>query len=96
MTGSRVHRIASSLRTIRSDPRPLLAGHDLIRSNIQAIRNESIDFLIDEEAKRQGYLAVESMIRSMVHKEEIPKKQMMNLLIFTRENLPSDLPDQGG
>ena len=95
VTGSRVHRIATSLKREKPDPKPLLVGHDLIRANISAIRDESIDFLIDEEAKRQGYLAVESMIRSVVHKEEIEKEQLMNLLIFTRENLPSDPLDQG-
>jgi hypothetical protein len=57
---------------------------------MERVRDESIDFLIEEEAGRQGYLAVESMIRSIVHKEKIEKKQLMNLLIYTRENLPLD------
>jgi LacI family transcriptional regulator len=95
VTGSRVHKIASALKKLNAVPKPLLIGHDLIRANMERIRDESIDFLIEEEAERQGYLAVESMIRSVIHKEEIGKKQWMNLMIYTRENLPSDPVDQG-
>ncbi len=90
VTGSRVYKIADSLKKYKSDQKPLLIGHDLIQQNIKRVRDESIDFLIEEEADRQGYLAVESMIRSIVHKEKIEKKQLMNLLIYTRENLPLD------
>jgi LacI family transcriptional regulator, galactose operon repressor len=88
VTGSRVHKVAGSMKKFKPDPRPLLIGHDLIPRNIQRVRDESIDFLIEEEARRQGYLAVESMIRSLTYKETIQKKQMMNLMIYTRENLP--------
>jgi LacI family transcriptional regulator len=88
VTGSRVHRIAASIKKFRPDPKPLLIGHDLIPRNMDRVKDETIDFLIEEEAQRQGYLAVESMIRSLTYKEAIPKKQLMNLMIYTRENLP--------
>jgi LacI family transcriptional regulator len=88
VTGARVHKIAHSIKKLKLDPKPLLIGHDLIKANIDRVRDESIDFLIDEEAKRQGYLAVESMIRSIFYKEDIEKKQFMNLQIYTLENLP--------
>ncbi len=96
VTGSRVFRIARSLKKLNVPEKPLLIGHDLIRANMDRVRDESIDFLIEEEARRQGYLAVESMIRSVVHKEQVEKKQLMNLMIYTRENLPSDTFEQGG
>ena len=88
VTGSRVHKIAGSLKKLRLDPKPLLIGHDLIQRNMERVADETIDFLIEEEARRQGYLAVESMIRSLAYKEPIPKQQLMNLMIYTRENLP--------
>jgi len=94
VTGSRVYRIASRLKKIKPVQKPLLIGHDLIPQNMERVRDESIDFLIEEEAGRQGYLAVESIIRSLVHKEELDKKQLMNLIIYTRENLPSDSSEQ--
>ena len=90
VTGSRVYKVATSLKNLKPEAKPLLIGHDLIQKNAESVRDESIDFLIEEEAGRQGYLAVESMIRSCIHKEKIEKKQLMNLLIYTRENLPSD------
>jgi LacI family transcriptional regulator len=96
VTGSRVYRIAHCLKKLKPAQKPLLIGHDLITQNLDMVRNESIDFLIEEEAGRQGYLAVESMIRSIIHKEKLDRKQLMNLLIYTRENLPSDPLKQGG
>jgi LacI family transcriptional regulator len=96
VTGSRVYRIAHCLKKLKPAQKPLLIGHDLITQNSGMVRDESIDFLIEEEAGRQGYLAVESMIRSIIHKEKLDKKQFMNLLIYTRENLPSDSLEQGG
>lgn len=96
VTGSRVYKIAKRLNKLKPAQKPLLIGHDLIARNLERVRDESIDFLIEEEAARQGYLAVESIIRSIVHKEQLEKKQLMNLLIYTCENLPSDPPEQGG
>jgi LacI family transcriptional regulator len=95
VTGSRVYKIAMSLKKMKLADKPVLIGHDLIQANAERIRDESIDFLIEEEARRQGYLAVESMIRSVVHKEQVEKKQFMNLMIYTMENLPSEPPEQG-
>lgn len=88
VTGSRVYKIANSMKRLKPDPKPLLIGHDLIPHNMERVKDETIDFLIEEEAYRQGYLAVESMVRSLTYKEVIPKKQLMNLMIYTRENLP--------
>ena len=96
VTSSRVFKIARGLKKLNLSDKPVLIGHDLINSNIERVRDETIDFLIEEEARRQGYVAVESMIRSVVHKEKIEKKQFMNLMIFTLENLPSESPEQGG
>ena len=97
VTGSRVYKVARSLKKLQSDPKPLLIGHDLIKANMECVQDETIDFLIEEEARRQGSLAVESMIRSVIHKESVEKKQLMNLLIYTSENLPVSVsPQEGG
>jgi len=88
VTGSRVHKIATALKKLKLEQKPLLIGHDLIKANRDRVLDESIDFLIEEEGRRQGYLAVETMIRSIIYKEKIESKQMMNLMIYTRENLP--------
>jgi LacI family transcriptional regulator len=89
VTGSRVYKVALSFKKFKPDPKPMLIGHDLIPRNIERVKDETIDFLIEEEARRQGFMAIESMIRSLTYKEAIQKKQMMNLMIYTRENLPS-------
>ncbi len=88
VTGSRVHKIAAALRKLKPERKPLLIGHDLIEANRARVMDESIDFLIEEEGRRQGALAVETMVRHIIYKERPESKQMMNLMIYTRENLP--------
>ncbi|MFO7932982.1 MAG: LacI family DNA-binding transcriptional regulator [Bacteroidales bacterium] len=90
VTGSRVHKVARSIGNLGLDPRPMVIGHDLIDANVREVNAGTIDFLIDEEAHRQGYLAVETMVRSIIWKERIEPKQWMNLMIYTRENLSSE------
>ena len=88
VTGSRVHKIAAALKKLKLEKKPLLIGHDLIEANRARVQDESIDFLIEEEGRRQGALAVETMVRHIIYKEYPENKQMMNLMIYTRENLP--------
>ncbi|MFO7668582.1 MAG: LacI family DNA-binding transcriptional regulator [Bacteroidales bacterium] len=88
VTGSRVHKIAAALKKLKPEKKPLLIGHDLIEANRARVQDESIDFLIEEEGRRQGFLAVETMVRHIIYKERPESKQMMNLMIYTRENLP--------
>ncbi len=88
VTGSRVHKIAAALKKLKPEKKPLLIGHDLIDANRAGVQDESIDFLIEEEGRRQGSLAVETMVRHIIYKERPESKQMMNLMIYTRENLP--------
>lgn len=88
VTGSRVHKIASALKKLKPEKKPLLIGHDLIEANRARVMDETIDFLIEEEGRRQGAMAIETMIQHIIYKEKPENKQMMNLMIYTRENLP--------
>lgn len=88
VTGSRIHKIAAALKKLNPERKPLLIGHDLIDANRARVQDESIDFLIEEEGRRQGYVAIETMVRHIIYKEKPESKQMMNLMIYTRENLP--------
>ena len=88
VTGSRVHKIAAALKRLKPEKKPLLIGHDLIEANRERVMDETIDFLIEEEGRRQGAMAIETMVRHIIYKEKTESKQMMNLMIYTRENLP--------
>jgi len=88
VTGSRVYKIASALKRLKPEKKPLLIGHDLIDANRDRVMDETIDFLIEEEGRRQGAMAIETMVRHIIYKEKPANKQMMNLMIYTRENLP--------
>lgn len=92
VTGSRVHKIATALKRLKPGKKILLIGHDLMEANRKQVLEETIDFLIEEEGRRQGTTAIETMVRHIIYKEKPDKKQMMNLMIYTRENLP-DNPD---
>lgn len=88
VTGARVYKIAAALKKLKPETKPLLIGHDLIEANRNSVMDETIDFLIEEEGRRQGALAIETMVRHIIYKEKPESKQMMNLMIYTRENLP--------
>ena len=77
------------MKKLKLEKKPLLIGHDIIDANRARVEDESIDFLIEEEGRRQGAQAVETMVRHIIYKERPENKQMMNLMIYTRENLPS-------
>lgn len=88
VTSSRAHKIAAALKKLKLEKKPLLIGHDLIEANRARVQDESIDFLIEEEGRRQGAVAIDTMVRHIIYKERPESKQMMNLMIYTRENLP--------
>jgi LacI family transcriptional regulator len=90
VSGSRVFKVAESIHLLGLEPRPLIIGHDLIRGNVEGMKEDVIDFLIEEEARRQGLLSVETLYRQIVCKEKIDRTQLMNLLIYTKENLPKE------
>ncbi len=64
-----------------------LVGFDLIPDNLAFLRDQDIDFLINQNPVQQGFLGVTSLFNHLVKKEEVERKQYLPLDIVVTENV---------
>ncbi len=64
---------------------------DLTDSNVQALKNGFIDFLIDQHPDYQGYMAMKSLLEFLVLKLEPEQANYMPLNIVTKETVDLQL-----
>ena len=62
-------------------------GYNLIKKNVEYLKDGYIDFLINEKPEVQGYKAIYELYRSVVLGEEIQKSFMMPIDIITSEKI---------
>lgn len=67
--------------------RPIIIGFDLLSENITALQNDQIDFLINQNAKQQGTLAIRSIINHLIFGQPIDSRQYVSLDIVVKENV---------
>lgn len=88
VTSSKSHLIASHLETLgRNDIHVI--GYDLVPENIAHLRKGTIQFLINENAKGQGYWGIRQLARFLALKQEIPAVKYLPLDVITKENVDS-------
>ncbi len=66
-----------------------LIGYDLVEENVKYIQNGTIDFLINQNPKKQTFQGVHYLTELLVFKKEIPKKELLPIDIITKENIES-------
>lgn len=64
-----------------------LIAFDLITENISELQNGNIDFIINQNPKRQGFLAIKLLINQLILDLDIPKKMYVPLDIIVKENV---------
>ncbi|WP_028295955.1 LacI family DNA-binding transcriptional regulator [Olivibacter sitiensis] len=85
VTNSRVSSVAQYLEdTGREDVK--LIGFDFLDENIRFLKNGTIDFLICQKPREQGYRGVMALYHYLVQSQEIEKLHYMPIDIITREN----------
>jgi LacI family transcriptional regulator len=68
-----------------------LIGYDLLEENLKYLRNGVIDFLINQNPKRQVNLGISHLINVLMFKRTAPKKDLFPLEVITIENVDSYL-----
>ncbi|AKD02300.1 LacI family DNA-binding transcriptional regulator [Pontibacter korlensis] len=68
-----------------------LVGYDLLEENINYIKSGAIDFLINQNPKRQTFLGISHLANYLLLKKEPPQKDLFPLEIITKHNLKSYL-----
>lgn len=62
-----------------------LIGVDLTVSNVKALKNGYIDFLIGQEPEHQGFLAMKTLIEYLVYRRPVKVQNYVQLDILTKE-----------
>lgn len=84
---SRSHQIVNILSSLNLNVKYRLLGYDLILPNVKVLNSETIDFIIDQNPYRQGYLAIQALYKYMITKSVVDKNQFMPIEVVTKENL---------
>lgn len=64
-----------------------LIGFDLIAENISELQKGNLHFIINQNPRKQGFLAVKSIINKVILGIDIPKNQYVPLDIIVKENV---------
>lgn len=83
---SKAYEIAPYLQAYRRKEIRLV-GYDLLERNIHFLREGVIDFLINQNPKKQGYRGIYALADLLVFKKEVAPLKYLPLDIITRENL---------
>lgn len=86
VTNSKVFHIGRLLHKLQLDEIKVI-GHDLLKENVDCLKNDRVQFLICQRPEEQGYSSVNKLFRSVVQKREIAKKNYTSIDIITKENV---------
>lgn len=68
-----------------------LVGYDMLEDNLKFIRSGTIDFIINQNPKRQAFLGMNYLADFLVFQKKMPPMNLLPLEVITRENLQSYL-----
>lgn len=86
VTNSRVYKVADYLKN-NSIKGIHLIGYDLLPSNIDALKNDIIDFLISQRPEEQAYEGIQTLFSLAVLKKPVQKIQYVPIDIISKENI---------
>lgn len=86
VTNSNAYKIASYLNE-RHISKIKVIGYDLIPKNIIYLKKGLINFLINQNAKGQGFWSLQLLTQHLVLKKDIPNVKYLPLDVVTNENL---------
>ncbi|WP_020533843.1 substrate-binding domain-containing protein [Flexithrix dorotheae] len=86
VTTSKAFEIAGYLEVIGREDIKLI-GYDLLEPNINYLEKGVIDFLINQNAKGQGYLGVSVLNDYLIFKKKVDQLKYLPLDIISKENL---------
>jgi LacI family transcriptional regulator len=68
-----------------------LIGYDMLEENIEYMKKGVIDFLINQNPKRQAFLGINHLVGQLILHKNPPANELLPLEIISRENLASYL-----
>lgn len=71
-----------------------LVGYDLLKKNVEFLKEGIIDFLIHQKPQQQAFEGISSLANHLIFRKEIKPINLFPLEVITRQNLSSYLMDQ--
>ena len=68
-----------------------LIGYDILTENLKYLRSGTIDFLINQNPKRQALLGISHLVNHLMFKKAAPLMELFPLEIITQQNVDSYL-----
>jgi len=68
-----------------------LIGYDILDDNLKFLKSGTIDFLINQNPKRQASLGISHLANHLIFKKEAPERDLFPLEVITQQNLNSYL-----
>jgi LacI family transcriptional regulator len=68
-----------------------LIGYDLLEENLKYLRSGIIDFLINQNPKRQALLGISHLVNHLMFKKSAPALELFPLEVITQQNVDSYL-----
>lgn len=80
--------VCSAFEKMNLKKRPYVIVYDITEENVEALKNDSFDFLIDQEAYMQGYRAIRLLYEALTRKKELkPEMMFTDIKIITKYNI---------
>lgn len=76
-------------KSLRKDVR--LIGYDILKDNLKFLKQGTINFLINQNPKRQAFLGINYMVNHLLFKKKVPATDLFPLEIITQQNIDSFL-----
>ncbi len=86
VTNSRAYKLVDTLQELTDRPIKIV-GFDLIKPNLDYLKQQKIHFLINQNPVEQGYEGVMSLFKHLLLKETIVSLQYLPLDIVVQENV---------
>lgn len=68
-----------------------LVGYDMLQENIRYMKKGIVNFLINQNPRRQAFLGINHLVGNLILKKDAPVQDLLPLEIISRENLDSYL-----
>ena len=86
VTNSKVFLVGKLLKKLGLANMKLI-GHDLVKENVQYLKEDIVDFLICQRPEEQGYNSISKLFRHIVQKNPVENERFTSIDIITKENV---------
>ena len=81
--------VCAAFEKLKPEKRPYVIVYDITEENTEALKNDTFDFLIDQEGYMQGYRAIRLLYEYLTRKKELkPEMMFTDIKIITKYNVP--------